>query len=83
MDGGAWWAAIYGIAQSQTRLKRRSSSSSWGLQLLREHVEEPEIGPKKSQDNQVLRVGQGRGGRKEQVGDETKVSALKSCHATL
>ena len=25
---GAWWAAIYGIAQSQTRLKRLSSSSS-------------------------------------------------------
>ena len=27
-DGGAWWAAIYGVTQSQTRLKRLSSSSS-------------------------------------------------------
>ena len=27
-DGGAWWAAIYGVAQSQTRLKRLSRSSS-------------------------------------------------------
>ena len=27
-DGGAWWAAIYGVAQSQTRLKRLSISSS-------------------------------------------------------
>ena len=27
-DGGAWRAAVYGIAQSQTRLKRLSSSSS-------------------------------------------------------
>ena len=27
MDGGAWWAAIYGVAQSQTRLKWLSSSS--------------------------------------------------------
>ena len=27
-DGGAWWAAIYGVAQSHTRLKRLSSSSS-------------------------------------------------------
>ena len=27
-DGGAWWAAIYGVAQSETRLKRLSSSSS-------------------------------------------------------
>ena len=28
MDGGAWWAAVYGVAQSQTWLKRLSSSSS-------------------------------------------------------
>ena len=27
-DGGAWWAAIYGVAQNQTQLKRLSSSSS-------------------------------------------------------
>ena len=27
-DGGAWWAAVYGVAQSQARLKRLSSSSS-------------------------------------------------------
>ena len=27
-DGGAWWAAIYGVAQSPTRLKRLGSSSS-------------------------------------------------------
>ena len=27
-DGGAWWVAIYGVAQSRTRLKRLSSSSS-------------------------------------------------------
>ena len=25
-DGGAWWAAVYGVALSQTRLKRLSSS---------------------------------------------------------
>ena len=28
-DGGAWWAAIYGIAQSRTRLKRLGSSSMY------------------------------------------------------
>ena len=27
-DGGAWWAAVYGVAQSRTRLKRLSNSSS-------------------------------------------------------
>ena len=27
-DRGAWWAAVYGVTQSWTRLKRRSSSSS-------------------------------------------------------
>ena len=38
-DGRAWWAAIYGVAQSRTRLKRLSSSNSsmvslnhWSLQ---------------------------------------------------
>ena len=29
-EGGAWWAAIYGVAQSQTWLKRLSSRSSYG-----------------------------------------------------
>ena len=27
-DGGAWWAAVYGVAQSRKRLKPFSSSSS-------------------------------------------------------
>ena len=27
-DGGAWWAAVYGVAQSRTQLKQLSSSSS-------------------------------------------------------
>ena len=27
-DGGAWWASVYGVAQSRTRPKRLSSSSS-------------------------------------------------------
>ena len=26
MDGGAWWAAVYGAAQNRTQLKRLSSS---------------------------------------------------------
>ena len=35
-DLGAWWAAVYGVAQSRTRLKRLSSSSSkhqWWLRI--------------------------------------------------
>ena len=30
-DRGAWWAAVYGVAQNLTRLKRLSSSSSRGF----------------------------------------------------
>ena len=30
-NGEAWWAAVYGVAQSRTRLKRLSSSSSMCL----------------------------------------------------
>ena len=33
-ERGAWWAAIYGVAQSQTRLKRLSSSSSSQLTIV-------------------------------------------------
>ena len=33
-DGGAWWAAVYGVAQSRTRLKRLSSSSSSTCMIL-------------------------------------------------
>ena len=27
-DGGAWWAAVYGVAQSRTQLKQFSGSNS-------------------------------------------------------
>ena len=33
-DGGAWWAAVYGVAQSRTRLKRLSSSSCWSSHMM-------------------------------------------------
>ena len=33
-DRGTWWAAIYGVAQSRTRLKQLSSSSSSSNQKL-------------------------------------------------
>ena len=33
-DGGAWWASVNGVAQSQTRLKRLSSSSSRASTLI-------------------------------------------------
>ena len=29
-DGGAWWAAVYGVAQSRTRLSSSSSRSAMG-----------------------------------------------------
>ena len=29
MDGGAWWAAVYGVAQSRTRLTRLSNIHQW------------------------------------------------------
>ena len=32
MDRGAWWAAVCGVAQGQTRLKRLSSSSKLGAE---------------------------------------------------
>ena len=34
-DRGVWWAAVSGVAQSQTRLKRLSSSSSSSRSILK------------------------------------------------
>ena len=34
-DGGAWWAAVYGVAQSRTRLERLSSSSAASVSAVR------------------------------------------------
>ena len=37
--GGAWWAAVYGVAQSQARLKWLSSSSSMRFS----HIQQPKV----------------------------------------
>ena len=34
-DGGAWWATVYGVTQSRTRLKRLNSSSRAPLDFIR------------------------------------------------
>ena len=48
MGGGAWWAAVHGVTQSRTRLKRLSSSSSIRLLVgVLEHMKEAE--PKNSE----------------------------------
>ena len=36
-DGRAWWAAVYGVAQSRTRLKQLSSSMSIELMMPSNH----------------------------------------------
>ena len=41
-DGGAWWAAVYGVAQSWTRLKRLSSSSILPRTMIKYHYPEVE-----------------------------------------
>ena len=39
-DGGAWWAAVYGVTQNWTQLKRLSSSSSMFTEALLESNDE-------------------------------------------
>ena len=33
-DGGAWWATVYGVAQSRTQLKQLSSSSIYNHHIV-------------------------------------------------
>ena len=55
-DGGAWWAAVYGAAQSRTRLKRLSSSSSSSSSFTRRRQWHPTpvLLPGKSQGRRSL-----------------------------
>ena len=43
-DGGAWWAAVFGVAQSRTLLKQLSSSSSMTLLQGNQHFSVPRTG---------------------------------------
>ena len=36
-EGGTWWAAVYGVAQSQTRLKRLCSTGDPGVKKTHYH----------------------------------------------
>ena len=59
-DRGAWWAAVYGVAQRRTRLKRLSSSSSspsmGKTQTLAYWAQHPRTSLKNPQDGQRLRT---------------------------
>ena len=59
-DRGAWWAAVYGVAQSRTRLKRFSSSSThiWTSQAAAWAKNQPAM--QESQDTQVRSLDQER-----------------------
>ena len=43
-DGGAWWAAVCGVTQSRTLLKRLSSTQLVNEQLQKAHIE-PSFSP--------------------------------------
>ena len=68
MDRGAWWAAVYGVAQSRTQLKRLSMyaciGEGNGNPLQYSCLENPVDGwvrAEKTGDNAVIQVGQGTG----------------------
>ena len=53
-DGEAWWAAIYGVAQSRTRLKRLSSSSSRTLSVFQAQMSRSKQKSSSEVDGSVL-----------------------------
>ena len=63
-DGGAWWATVYRVAQSRTRLKRLSSSSSSVCKQRRQWHPTPVLLPGKSYGQGSL-VGCSPWGREE------------------
>ena len=67
-DRGAWWAAVYGVAQSRTRLMRLSSSSSRTYLQNRSRLTDIE--------NRLVRLPKGQGG-KGGINEELGVSRGK------
>ena len=55
-DGGAWWAAVYGVAQSWTRLKRLSSSNNIYVSVLFSEIIPPLSSPTESKSLFFLSV---------------------------
>ena len=58
-DGRAWWAAVYGVAQSRTRLKRLSSRNKRGTQSVLVKIlpyVDPEVSTWSAADSGTLRV---------------------------
>ena len=51
-DGGAWWAAVYGVTQSRTRLKWLSSTSMTNPQLTYSVVKKQKAFPLNSRTRQ-------------------------------
>ena len=53
-DGGAWWAAVYGVAQSWTQLKRLSSSSIYCILMSCTHLKCKSVNQRKKRKECVL-----------------------------
>ena len=58
MDREAWWAAVYGVAQSRTRLKQLSSSSSVYMSVLLEN-DHSDFGVNNRYWRECVRISQG------------------------
>ena len=58
-DGGAWWAAVYGVAQSQTQLKRLSSSSGRKIVMMTLYASQQERHRCKEQTLDSVQEGEG------------------------
>ena len=52
-DGGTWWAAIYGVAQSWKRLKRLSSSSSSLQSTWTENLQMYKLDLEKAEESEI------------------------------
>ena len=56
MDEGAWWAAVYGVAQSRTRLKRLSSDTTTISQITSKVGQVIELSPGHAVREQQSRI---------------------------
>ena len=56
-DGGAWWAAVYGVAQSQTRLSDLAAAAAAAVGFLTFFLQSSVVSPPVLSINKMLYIG--------------------------
>ena len=82
-DGGAWWAGIYGVTESRTRLKRLSSSSRAQQRKIWLFINNFHLSWRKWEGTEPLRYDKSQAGKWTWPDLPRQLTELASCLGTV